>query len=600
MIKNKILVALCVLTLIGAVPVFAQDAVEMQEPLAQEAITTQDLGIQNVGLLPTSPFYFFKNWSRTVRKTFTFNPVKKAELEVGFVNERAAEIKKLEEVAPQNVTAVTKALLKYQKNVKQLKNRLEGLKETSENPNIDRLVNKFTDQSFKHQQLFDELKVKFEGQEDLTQALDSAQGGILDTQTIIAGKIDTAQKFKERVENAAANQKSEFKDLKAAEFIDRLQERVAQNPEFQKPEFVEKQKEFANLKEDLLLRFGASLEGQQMGGVGTSTVPQVVPFIKELPGDQLRRLKLLDEVREKVVNPELKSELNVARQGILENVKEAGLINPEDVKIRIEKAERIINEMQNLISAREGDVGVSVKQLLERAKFNLESAKSAFGEGNYGNAFGQATAASAAAENAYKQLTTTSADYQNIIDELKRRYDSLNAKVKASNIGEADNRLYSLLSDTEKQILELSQLAAQKAIPDKINSLIQQIKLTLSTIENFLTRQTGEAFPRAVEAVPIKIEGPMEKLPLRPLEPQPTQAGEIKPGIQPQPLPLKPTISPDVRPKTQIPYSKPYQEPTQPTTDQNIYVKPEIQQPLYPKIEPVQPEVYPKLYPTPY
>jgi hypothetical protein len=425
-----------------------------------------DLGVKDVGLLPTSPFYFLKDWIRDIEKVFTLNPIKKIELESDIANERLAEIKKLEEVAPKNTEAIGKAILKYQKNISQLKTRLKELKETSENPNIDKLLNKFIDQSFKHQQLFDELKAKFEDQKDLVWNLWQAQEKNFDIQRVIVEKIDTIEKFKERVENVVLRQKDEFKELKAAEFIDRLEEKIEEKIT---------QKELANLKEDLLLKFSAHLESRQLIGVETSS-------FKDLLGDQLRRLKLLDEVREKVVNPELKSELNIARQGILENVKEAGLINSEDVKIRIEKTDQLIQEIEKLIGDREGEVSVSIKQLLERAKFNLESAKNAFEAGNFGNAFGQATAAGAAANNAYKQLTTTTEDYQNIINELKKRFDAL-------NIGRENPRIYNLLNNAEKQILELSQLAAKKAAPDKINILIQNIKLALSTIENFLTEK---------------------------------------------------------------------------------------------------------------
>lgn len=603
MIKNKILVVSFVLSLIIAIPVFAQDAgggatpttTATAQPATTEAITTQDLSAKNVGLLPTSPLYFLKNWNRTIQKTFTFNPVKKAELEVKFANERAAEIKKLEETAPQNVAAITNASVKYQQNMDQLKTRLEGLKETSQNPNVDNLLNKLADQSLKHQQLFDELKTKFADQKDLTQNLDQAQQKSIDTQAIVVEKIDSMDKFKARVENAATAQKSEFKDLKAAEFIDRLGEKVAQ-----KPEFIDKGKEISNLKQDLLLKFGAQLESQQLSAQ-TSTSTSVAPTIKELPGDQLRRLKLLDEVREQVVNPELKSELNVTRQGILDKTNSKGLINEGDVKTEIGNADQLIQKIENLISQREGDVGVSVKQLLERAKFNLESAKSAFDVGNYGNAFGQATAASAAAKNALNQLMTTSKDYQNIVDDLKNRYDTLNAKVKTSNINEADNpKLYSLLSDTEKQILELSKLINQKAAPDKINALIQGIKLSLSTIENFLMRRGFELQPRAVEAIPVSTEGtetritkpeieptkpsvessqPQGAIAPKPIEPQLQKPSEVKPF-----LPLKPTISPD----------KSYLQPTIPisptTNDSNTgAVKPTL---LYP--QPTTNQMYPQ------
>ena len=54
---------------------------------------------------------------------------------------KAAEIKKMEEIA-RALRAINKASSNYQKNAEQLKNRLESLKETSQNPNVDKLLDK--------------------------------------------------------------------------------------------------------------------------------------------------------------------------------------------------------------------------------------------------------------------------------------------------------------------------------------------------------------------------------------------------------------------------------------------------------------------------
>ncbi|MCH8244478.1 hypothetical protein IIB97_01160, partial [Patescibacteria group bacterium] len=51
------------------------DAVEQAE-----SVTLADLEIEDPGLLPTSPFYFFKEWGRGVQSFFTFNSVAKVEL----------------------------------------------------------------------------------------------------------------------------------------------------------------------------------------------------------------------------------------------------------------------------------------------------------------------------------------------------------------------------------------------------------------------------------------------------------------------------------------------------------------------------------------
>jgi len=50
-------------------------------------------GVERPGLLPTSPFYFFKDISRDVRYAFTFEPIDKANLRLRFANEDALAIR---------------------------------------------------------------------------------------------------------------------------------------------------------------------------------------------------------------------------------------------------------------------------------------------------------------------------------------------------------------------------------------------------------------------------------------------------------------------------------------------------------------------------
>jgi len=67
-----------------------QDAVQASVP---DTISIDH--IDDCGILPNSPFYFTKDWSRTVRLFFAFKSPKKAELALRFANEDALAIKKL-------------------------------------------------------------------------------------------------------------------------------------------------------------------------------------------------------------------------------------------------------------------------------------------------------------------------------------------------------------------------------------------------------------------------------------------------------------------------------------------------------------------------
>lgn len=149
-------------------------------PAAAEEITTSDLGVDNPGLLPTNPFYFLKEWGRGIRMFFTFDKVAKIEYELKIANQKAAELKKVEELRPNNTEALQKALDNYNENIEKLNNRLQSLQETSGNPNVDKLLDNLEERAVKHQQLFEELKAKHE---ELNEELDKAEetvSGILE------------------------------------------------------------------------------------------------------------------------------------------------------------------------------------------------------------------------------------------------------------------------------------------------------------------------------------------------------------------------------------------------------------------------------------
>ncbi|MFA5386200.1 MAG: DUF5667 domain-containing protein [Candidatus Paceibacterota bacterium] len=117
-----------------------------------EEIQLEDLSIEEPGILPGNPFYFFKEWRRGFQSLFTKNPAKKIELTIEVLNNKAAEIKKLEEIAPQNVEALKKAILSYQETLNQLKDQLKSSGSVNLNTQMDRLL--------KYQRFFEDLKLK--------------------------------------------------------------------------------------------------------------------------------------------------------------------------------------------------------------------------------------------------------------------------------------------------------------------------------------------------------------------------------------------------------------------------------------------------------
>ena len=347
---------------------------------------------ENPGILPTSPFYFFKNITRGVQRIFTVNPVKKAELEMNIADQQAAEIKKLEEVAPDRVDAISKATANYQSNVERLKSRLEDLKETSQNPNIDKLVEKLTDNSIKHQQLFDELKKKFEDKDELKGRIESAQDKISETVAKIPEKFEDVKVFGERFKRAIENQPDgAFKELRAAEVLERIGEKMPESSRL----------EIENLKRDFFEKFEGEIkrlpEIKRMEILNSET-------IENLPGDPARKIQIMEQFKESIMDIGIKEKVREVGGEILER-------NVENQEIRKEEVEKLMNYVKELIIRAENalaqlsdeELKLQAKKMLTLAKFHLSEAERILQEGKIGEAFGHANAAGAEAKNILRQ-----------------------------------------------------------------------------------------------------------------------------------------------------------------------------------------------------
>ena len=336
-----------------AVAIAAPAIAEEDSQLTDDAVTFQELEIENVGALPDSPFYFFKTLKRNIQRVITVNPVSEAELELNISNEKAAELKQLQE-KPEKSTGLKRALENYQLSQEKLKRKFEALKETSNNPNIDALLEKFAKKAVTHERLLQELQEKNEGQRAL----------IL--------------KVREKLEETIAKN-GEFKDLSAVEILDRIKEKL---PEA-KREQVEKMKD--EFKQNLSDR----IEKMTKDGV---TVDQLKEKLTRLPGDSVKYSMIIDGLKEGA-SKQLKEKLGQVTQYL----EDANAVSEEKAKRQIQKAKELVDKLNNTISANEDpETG---KKSLEQAKKHLQNAQTALEEKNFGRSYGQAISAESLARN---------------------------------------------------------------------------------------------------------------------------------------------------------------------------------------------------------
>ncbi|MBI4992107.1 MAG: hypothetical protein HZB99_02710 [Candidatus Harrisonbacteria bacterium] len=437
--------------------------------VAQEAVKLEDLGIEDPGLLQSNPFYFMKNWRRSTQRVFKINPVQKADLELDFLNEKAAELKRLEEILPDNEVALAKALEMYKENLDRLPALLKSIKEDSSNAGVDRLLNKLLDRSLKHLSLFDVLKLKSDARNK--EKLDSLQSRISEIIADTLAYLDSPESFRSRF-LAVVDQGGGgvFKEFRALERLDRVEDKTPYNSKAREVVLA--------LKEDLFLKIQMKIGAENL----SSTLPAV---FQQLPGDAWRRIKVLDEVREYLADSELKNDLGVIRQLILELASRSRSIGKSE-------AERLMNDVENLARLLKEKIveanlrSQSTDALFSLSEFNLKQAKDSFGNSQYANAFGQASIAAAAARNALRQLI----DYgnlENLLRNLKTDFDRISYDSGRNGLtSENSPELFKLLTSAEKSLANLSDLKTKNAKPDSIMAVLKDVKALLLDTEQSL------------------------------------------------------------------------------------------------------------------
>jgi len=393
----------------------------------------------DAGLLPTSPFYFLKEWGRGIRMFFTFNPVSKAELELKIADEKADEITAISEKEPQNEKALEKALANYQKSRERLAQRLNSLEITSENPNIDKLIDKIFEQEVKHIEVFDEISQKI-GDKDkiktghitLLKRMESASeksksgGGIKGHVTLLKRmeSQNTSERIIQTVKSALEElPQEELKSLRAIEIIDKLSEGL---PLELTKQLIEVRQEYSEKLVDELNRVAGK------GIKSKKNLNLLFESIKFLPGDPVKHLMILEELEQDVAlrgieKKDIRRGMVIAEPEVVSSAKQAiieEIAAESDIKQRaeeqIKKAEEAIGKLEDYLNQffilpprdkdkpfRTNQVEVNqtvVQTILKQAKEHLQKAKKAFEEGKYGEAFGLAVSTQSLAENGLRIL----------------------------------------------------------------------------------------------------------------------------------------------------------------------------------------------------
>ena len=377
--KNLIYLFVISLIFIGANTVIAQNNTQSSDPKrivgeVEQAITPK--------LLTSSPLYFLKSSYRNVKLILTFNPLKKAELVTQYGDDLKREIEVLHNKKA-SVIALNKALEKYWENREQLKAQLLELKGTSEDQNIDRMLNKITEQTIKHQEVFNKL---FDSRPELEQSIIKTKSIANQTLGQAAEALDDASKYQKRLKAVLESKPGEFENWKRIVNIEELT--VSIND----PEITEKLKV---LEDEFIKKLKVEINSKEQD--------KFEQFVRESANP--RKLEVIEslKVRGETFN------------GVLEKIKQEELVDKsKDPEIQekateaIKNSEQLVNDLNLLIQTiKNKDLKASAQQKLSVTTEHLTKAKESLAQEKYGEAYGQTIAATANAEALIKFITRT-------------------------------------------------------------------------------------------------------------------------------------------------------------------------------------------------
>jgi len=201
---------------------------------AETTTTAQDLNVASPTVLPTSPFYFLKEWGRNIQTVLTIDPIKKAELKLKFANEKLVEAEKVSEGT--DTKATNNALDNYQQEIAKVNQYVSVL--IKDNPNSEKLLTKIAENNLNHQEVLNKIaekKVEMQGK------VDQVKEKVVEDLTDGTFNLASPEKVKQIMQKAA--EESTAQTSKTINTLNKIEEKA---PEAGKKMMVEVQNTVIN------------------------------------------------------------------------------------------------------------------------------------------------------------------------------------------------------------------------------------------------------------------------------------------------------------------------------------------------------------------
>ncbi len=331
-------------------------------------------------LPPGNPFYFMQDGMRVLRRSFTFNQVSKALLEVRLVGERQADIIEVM-AAGKDESVVRDAFTLYANEVRLLTAAAKGITD-------DRVTSAVFNTIVTHSRFFGAI---VPGDAVSFNVVVAAQDALRRLAVGVFGDAPTGA-FRSRVAAALIVSDGEYSEIAAAETLTGIQF-VAE-----KLGNVAFAREARFAKDDLIVSFIGKMKG---GGASLSVASQA-------PGDAVARLYVLEEMRARVGDVATKTAIALAERPVLSSLVSRNMLGAS-------LAHEAILRVMSIMGTKPGD---EVAYFLDQANMFLMN-------NVYDLSFQNAVAAYVSAGNASLETSATVADLHAEIAGLKRRYDAL-------------------------------------------------------------------------------------------------------------------------------------------------------------------------------
>ncbi len=304
---------------------------------------------EQIGTLPDSKLYLLKEISRKAKMAFTFNSIKKVELQQRFANEKLMEAKKVYE-KNKDPEQAKKLLEKYSEEAELISKRIERIEKNSKNQiGVDNLLDNLANHLIKRQKVIQELKEKLEKQLP-SQAYEKVEANLNRTIENLGRSIErlegNRELLKERFVKIAERQEgSEFKNFKNLEILKEIEEKMSSETS----EAIKEARK--TIKEKFI---------QDMSKANTETRMNFQNYLDKIEGNSIRHLEIVKEIELEEISPEVRVEIEKAKEKAVEKIEKEMkkmkskqqrenflkvLKNPEIEKLRV------INELENNLSS---------------------------------------------------------------------------------------------------------------------------------------------------------------------------------------------------------------------------------------------------------